>query len=98
MRRIGVLDFDASAHFVRRHGGKLETAQQICAKPLKMAADKPADLPGRLFVAERNLDVAKSKAAVFAKNEPGAKAERVSETKGDAQRQKADQDKTGAIN
>src|SRR5207245_362417 len=97
VRRVCIVDSNIRARFVQWHRGQFQSTDKICAQSLKMTPDKPSHLAPRFFFAERDLNVAKSKAPVLSQNKPSAEAERVPKRKRDPQWQEADQDATCAV-
>ncbi len=98
MSSIRIFNPHIRAHLLERHRCQFQSRKKIGAEPLKMPTHKAPHLARRFFRAECDVDVAKSEPSIFAKNEPRAEAQRISERKRNAQRQKADQGKAYAVN
>ena len=62
-----------------------------------MTTHKAAQLAGRFFIAESNGSIALCQATIFSKNDPGAKAKKLSDDKEQAQRERVGNRRSRAI-
>ena len=86
MCRLEVFRFEMSRHFFRWHRTHLDAADQIGAEVLEMAADNSSHFPRRFFLRKGDLKITSREPAIVWKQQPGAKAHEISDSKQNAQR------------
>jgi hypothetical protein len=86
MCRLEVFRFEMSRHVFRWHRTHLDAADQIGAEVLEMPPDNSSHFPRRFFLRKGDLKITSREPAIVWKEQPGAKAHEISDSKQNAQR------------
>src|SRR5439155_26206430 len=87
MDKIEIFCLDSVRHFFQRHGGELDTAQQIRAQPLKMEAHKATHFARRFLSSECDGKISLRQAPIFSQNNPRTQPETFAENEEKRQRE-----------
>ncbi len=97
MDKVQVFRLNSYGHFFQRHGGELDTAQEIRPQSLKMEAHKATHFARRFLTSECGGNIALCQAPIFSENNPRTQPKTFSENEEKRQRQHVGDRRSGAI-